>query len=448
MKIFAPPVEGVPWTDHLGIRYFPEGEMHVSRNLVAENIWRRYINTQKRPQNVGATLSVTENGESSKVVATTFEEAKLFCDWLQKGASTSYLTADQQIEPRMETAFQHPSLNPDLVKKSFAPFRVVVRPIPYGKLIITSDPPNVEVYIHDVNRGRINGPTTFEKVPTDSVELRFLLEGYTPVTRAVSLQNKETQQLSVTLKKNHSVVFGIQWQNSIGMKFVPVGADLMAAAWETRVSDFHAFQQATKRQNIPAPAFAQTPEHPVTHISRKDALDFCLWLNNTERKKDYIQYLHEYRLPTDAEWSMLAGIPTEQGKSPGERDPTNPRSWAWGQAWPPPPDSGNFADTTALQAAAVKPRNVISGYTDGFSFTAPVGSFPANPLGLHDISGNTCEWTSDDYAPGSLYGVLRGGSWSTYGRNTLSLDRRKLKQTDARDPTYGFRIVLSRTAYE
>ncbi len=457
MKIFAPPVEGVPWTDHLGIRYFPEGEMHVSRNLLAEKIWTRYINSQQRPQNSGAILAITENGESSKVIATTLPEAQLFCDWHQKGASTSYLTEDQEIMPRMESAFQHPSLNADLVKKGFMPFRIVVRPVPYGNLIITSDPPNVEVYMNRgstndptifVNRGRINGPTTFEKVPTGSVELRFYLEGYTPVTRTISLQNKETQQLSVTLKPNQSVVFGSPWKNSLGMKFVPVGADLMAAIWETRVADFHAFQQATKRQAIPVPSFAQNADHPITQISRKDALDFCLWLNNTERKKDLIQYLHEYRLPTDSEWSMLAGIPAEQGKSPGERDPTNPSSWAWGQSWPPPPMSGNFSDSSALQAAAVKPRYVIQGYNDNFSYTSPAGSFPANSLGLHDISGNVYEWTSDDYEKGSLFGVLRGGCWSTYGRKTLSLDRRNPQKADKYDATYGFRIVLSRIAYE
>jgi eukaryotic-like serine/threonine-protein kinase len=448
MKIYSPPVEGSPWTDHLGIRYFPEGEMHVSRNLLSEKIWRRYINTQKRPQNSGEILSISENGEPSKVVVTTSEEAELFCRWHQKGASTSYLTQDQEIMPRMESAFQHPSLTADLVKKGFKPFHVVVRPVPYGNLVITSDPPNVEVYIADVNRGRINGPTTFEKVRTGIVELRFYLEGYTPVTRAISLQNKDTQQISVTLKPNQSVVIGVPWKNSLGMKFVPVGVDLMAAIWETRVSDFQAFQESTKRGAIPVPTFTQNPEHPITNVSRKDALDFCLWLNNRERQKDYIQYLHEYRLPTDAEWSMLAGIRVEQGNSPGERDPTNPSFWAWGQSWPPPLNSGNFADATALQAAAVKTRYVIQGYNDNFSYTAPVGSFPANILGLHDISGNLYEWTSDDYEKGSLFGVLRGGSWSNYGRKALSLDRRNTQKSDKRDATYGFRIVLSRTSYE
>ena len=83
----------------------------------------------------------------------------------------------------------------------------------------------------------------------------------------------------------------------------------------------------------------------------------------------------------------------------------------------------NVADT----GAALVTGRVVDGYSDGFVVSAPVGSFPANQHGLHDLDGNVAEWVHDVYAVaaensppqtdplGAQSGdahVIRGASWS------------------------------------
>lgn len=118
--------------------------------------------------------------------------------------------------------------------------------------------------------------------------------------------------------------------------------------------------------------------------------------------------------PTEAQW--------EYATRAGTQTP-----WFFGNGGPRLAEVSNFADVSVVRAAPFRVTNL----DDGFRYTAPVGSFDANPFGLHDVCGNVAEWCRDAYRPGydskrplreplgrkALRSwrrrAVRGGSWSS-----------------------------------
>jgi formylglycine-generating enzyme required for sulfatase activity len=231
------------------------------------------------------------------------------------------------------------------------------------------------------------------------------------------------------------------------MKFAPLGLDLMVSVWETRVKDYALFLKETGHPPPPPPDFSQGRDHPVVNVSREDAQRFCEWLTKRERAPgvDRITVSHVYRLPTDLEWSWMAGLEEEPGLGPGWRHSRMQRVFPWGRDWPPNERVGNFADAVAALAPGMAGERTIPYYDDGFEKTAPVGEFPPNQYGLFDLSGNVHEWVSDDYSSnGGGLGVLRGGGWNSYQPENLYTGSRNAYPPDQFEPIYGFRIVLAK----
>jgi hypothetical protein len=226
--------------------------------------------------------------------------------------------------------------------------------------------------------------------------------------------------------------------NSLGMKFVSVpGSEVRFSIWETRVQDYQAFASATKRA-WDKPRFEQGPTHPAVNVSWDDAKAFCDWLTKKERGEGRIKAGAFYRLPLDAEWSVAVGLPPESGSTPGEKDMKIKDLYPWGTQWPPPHGAGNF------NGAVDNPSGpyTLAGYGDGFLYTAPVGSFKANPHGLYDLGGNVWEWCEDWYDGEQKYRVLRGGSWDVSGRGSLLSSIRGRRTPGGRNDIDGFRCVL------
>ena len=257
------------------------------------------------------------------------------------------------------------------------------------------------------------------------------------------------------------------WENSLGMKFLPVGSNgFFAAVWPTRVQDFAAFVAATRydatggmvslgadgrrRQGASRswqdPGFPQTPPHPAVGVNFDDANAFCAWLTKREHDAGLLPLTHRYRLPTDTEWSQLAGL-REEPASAGEllpeiRDLHGAEIFPWGDQWPPPlAPAGNYAGAEFAEPAPVDRLREIN---DGFPHTAPVGSFPANALGLFDVGGNVWQWCSDRFKAGADWHTVRGASWLCGSRTLLRLSARQGYAPAFRHDDIGFRCVLAR----
>ena len=185
-------------------------------------------------------------------------------------------------------------------------------------------------------------------------------------------------------------------------------------------------------RNWKNPGFSQTHQHPVVCVSWNDAQAFLDWLSKKMGKA--------FRLPTEAEWEYTA-------RSGGQKV-----KYSWGNGSP----SDNIADESIKRAYPKLVQKYWEGYDDTFVFTAPVGSFSPNELGLYDMGGNVAEWCQDWYGkdyyasspkdnpsgPGSgEYRVFRGGSWGSDPRSVRAAYRYG-GAPSIRYGSLGFRLVL------
>lgn len=146
------------------------------------------------------------------------------------------------------------------------------------------------------------------------------------------------------------------------------------------------------------PGFEQTDNSPVVCITKEDALAYSTWLSH--------QTGFDYSLPSETQWEVAARAGNES-------------DYWWGN------DIGVGNANTGW-----------SGTIWSNKSTSPVASFPPNPFGLYDTTGNVWEWASNKTA------VARGGAWNFSPSSARVAERLELK-SELSANYLGFRVVRS-----
>lgn len=165
------------------------------------------------------------------------------------------------------------------------------------------------------------------------------------------------------------------------------------------------------------PSHFKGADRPVGKVSWNDAVEFCKKLTEMEKKAGRLPQGMSYQLPTEAQWEYAcrAGTTTV---------------YSWGD--------------TITKTNANYRKNVVEA--------TPVGKYPANPWGFHDMHGNVSEWCADwygDYPSGAVTDsegpasgsprVMRGGSCYNTGSNLRSARRNGITPS-FRYNALGFRV--------
>ena len=229
---------------------------------------------------------------------------------------------------------------------------------------------------------------------------------------------------------------------------VAIGYSLGIGVYEVTVGEFREFATATSFQSQGCASydgawrkrdelkwddvgFKQTATDPVVCVSWRDATAYAQWLSRKTGQG--------YRLPSESEWEYAARAGS---------DAVRP----WGDNASAACASANVADQSAAEQF---PGWKVEPCTDGYVYTAPVGSFKPNVFGLYDMLGNAFEWVQDCWHP-SYQGApadgsawmsgdcaehgLRGGSWFTSPGQVSAMARNRFEE-NYRSDSVGFRLV-------
>jgi sulfatase modifying factor 1 len=194
---------------------------------------------------------------------------------------------------------------------------------------------------------------------------------------------------------------------------------------------------------LPGELTAELPEgddYPLGNVNFAEAEAFCQKLTELGRKSDDLAEGWEFRLPTEAQWEYACRAGTTTATA--------------------------FGDQLGSKQANVKNKPYNGGEeAPSLGKAAKVGSYPANPWGLHDMHGNLVEWCRDWYhaklpggedpdlydgkatatanRDGTFSRSRRGSAWTDNAWASRSAFRQRF-EPERRADHIGFRVVAVR----
>lgn len=147
--------------------------------------------------------------------------------------------------------------------------------------------------------------------------------------------------------------------------FLPNAEELESAEVDPGAEDWVAVDKAYWRNpEGSGTSYKYRENHPVTHVSHKDAAEYCKWVGK--------------RLPGEREWEAAARA--------GHWGPTNRTLYMWGE---------NQTVEASKEYANLWGDGAFpweNKAEDGWRATSPVKAFKPNAFGLYDMTGNVWEW--------------------------------------------------------
>ena len=343
------------------------------------------------------------------------------------------LTAPKELADGKELPLETDSITIDGVVDDVPGVQVKYRDVPI--LLSTAKDMQAKALFHYKITSLNEGVNTLEFVASDAKGHQTKLEAFVNCLQKQPRINPKDHTLMLWIPTGTFQMGNAERDNHLFTDDKPAHQITLDGFWmyqyDVTVRMYREFCLATGRTMPMAPEGGWQDEHPIVNVSWNDANAYAKWAGAS--------------LPTEAEWERAAR---------GGDD----RPYVWGAAWPPPRGAGNFADDTCK--GYYKDGKFLTGYADGFVFTAPVGSFAANPYKLYDMAGNVWQWCADWYAEDyylrspatnplgpetGVAKVLRGGAWSSADMNSLRVTRREWDDPTTGKVYTGFRCVVRPT---